>query len=75
MEEDEDDLPLSEWVRRIDSVNFACKTIVDWYLSWIAQLVRALAQKAKGPDSSSGPGYNFSLSVLQLAKRRPVCEN
>ena len=23
MEEDEDDLPLSEWVRRIDSVNFA----------------------------------------------------
>ena len=22
MEEDEDDLPLSEWVRRIDSVNF-----------------------------------------------------
>ena len=31
-------------------------SIVDRYMSWIAQLVRALAQKAKGPGSSPGPG-------------------
>ena len=30
--------------------------IVVQYMSWTAQLVRALAQKAKGPGSSPGPG-------------------
>ena len=30
-------------------------SIVDPYLSWIAQFVRALARKAKGPGSSLGP--------------------
>ena len=30
--------------------------IVDWYMFWIAELVRALAQKAKGLGSSPGPG-------------------
>ena len=33
----------------------------DQYMSWIAQLVRALARRAKGPGSSPGPGRNFSL--------------
>ena len=32
------------------------ETIMDWYMSWIAQLVRALARKAKGSGSSPGPG-------------------
>ena len=27
----------------------------------------ALARKARGPGSSSSPGYNFSLSILQLS--------
>ena len=31
-------------------------SIVDLYVSWIAQLVRALARKGKGPGSSPGPG-------------------
>ena len=31
-------------------------SIVDWYLFMIAQLVRALTRKAKGPGSSPGPG-------------------
>ena len=31
-------------------------SIVDRYMSWIAQLVRALAREAKGPGSSPGPG-------------------
>ena len=35
--------------------------IVDRYMSWIAQLVRALAWKVKGLGSSPGPGWNFSL--------------
>ena len=30
-------------------------SIMDPYLSWIAQLVRALARKANGPGSSPGP--------------------
>ena len=29
--------------------------IVDRYMSWIAQLIRALALKTKGPGSSPGP--------------------
>ena len=36
-------------------------SIVVRYMSWIAQLVIALARKAKDPGSSPGPGYNFSL--------------
>ena len=32
------------------------KSLVDRYMSWIAQLVRALARKAKGPGSNPGPG-------------------
>ena len=31
-------------------------SIMDRYMAWIAQLVRALARKAKGPGSSPGPG-------------------
>ena len=31
MEEDEDDLSLSEWVRRIDSVNFASFDLVEFF--------------------------------------------
>ena len=31
-------------------------SIVVRYMSWIAQLVRALAWKAKGPGSNPGPG-------------------
>ena len=30
-------------------------SIADWYLSWIVQLVRALACKAKGPGSNPSP--------------------
>ena len=30
-------------------------SIVDWYLSWMAQVERELARKAKGPGSSPGP--------------------
>ena len=37
-------------------------SIVDRYMFRIAQFVKALARKAKGPGSSPGPGYNFSLS-------------
>ena len=36
-------------------------SILDRVLSWISQLVRALARKAKGPGPSPGPGSNFSL--------------
>ena len=36
------------------------------YSSWISQLVRALARKSKGPGSSPGPRYNFSLSILHF---------
>ena len=46
-------------------------SIVARYLSWIAQLVRALVWKAKGPCSSTSPGQNFSLSVLKLGNRWP----
>ena len=31
-------------------------------MSWIAQLVRALARKAKGPGSNPGPRQNFFFS-------------
>ena len=31
-------------------------SIVDRYMSWIAQLARALARKAKGPGSNPVPG-------------------
>ena len=37
------------------------------HLSWIAQLVRALARKAKGPGSSPSAEQTFSLKFLQLA--------
>ena len=33
-------------------------------MSWIAQFVRALARKSKGPGSNPGPGQNFSLQIL-----------
>ena len=36
-------------------LNELINSIVDPYLSWIAQLVRALVYKAKGPGSSPGP--------------------
>ena len=44
-------------------------SVLDQYMSWIAQLVRPLACKAKGPGSSASPGYNFSLPILHLANR------
>ena len=56
------------WLKEINS-------IMDLYLSWIAQLVRALVHKAKGLGSTSGPGYNFSLQILNLANRWPSSEN
>ena len=43
-------------VLRTQKVAQEINSIVDRYMSWIAQLVRALAQKAKGPGSSPGPG-------------------
>ena len=42
-------------------------------MSWIAQLERALARKDKGPDSSPGPQYNFSLSILTLMLQKIYC--
>ena len=42
-------LKVEKMARKINS-------IVVRYMSWIAQLVRALARKAKGPGSSPGPG-------------------
>ena len=45
-------------------------SIVYRYLSWIAQLVRELARKAKCPGSSPGSGQNVSLKILKLANRR-----
>ena len=60
-------------IEKIFSVTTTYRTNIEnlvfrRYLSWIAQLVRALARKAKGPGSSPGPGYNFSLlnSILNL---------
>ena len=50
-------------------------SFVDLYLSWTAQLVRALAWKANGLGSSPGPGKNFSLSILNLANKWPSSEN
>ena len=37
--------------RMAQEINF----IEDRYLSWMAQLIRALVRKAKGPSSSPGP--------------------
>ena len=39
------------WKGKLLKIN----SIVDWYLSWMAQVVRALSRKAKGPGSSPGP--------------------
>ena len=41
---------------RLERKTLDINSIMDWYLSWIAQLARALARKAKGPGSSPGPG-------------------
>ena len=35
------------------------------YMSWIAQLVRALTRKAKGPGLSPSTGENFSPKTEQ----------
>ena len=50
-------------VLRTEQMAREINSIVDPYFSLIAQLVRALARKAKGPGSSLGPGQNFSLSI------------
>ena len=46
-------------VLRSEKMAQEVNSIVDRYMSWIAQLVRALARKAEGLGSSPGPGYNF----------------
>ena len=43
-------------VLRSEKMAQEINSILNRYISWIAQLVRALALKAKGPGSSSGPG-------------------
>ena len=43
-------------VLRIERMAQEINSVMDRYLYWIAQLVRALARKAKGPDSSPGSG-------------------
>ena len=43
-------------VLRTEKMTQEINSIVARYTSWIAQLVRALAQKAKGAGSSPGPG-------------------
>ena len=58
-------------VKMAQEINY----IVVRYMSWIAQLDRALAWKAKGLGSSPGPGQNFSLSILDLVNRWPSSEN
>ena len=48
---------------------------MERYMSWRAQLVRALARKTEGPGSSPGPRWNFSFQILNLANRWPSSEN
>ena len=43
-------------VLRSEKMAQEINSIVIQYMSWIAQLVRALARKAKGPGSSPDPG-------------------
>ena len=43
-------------VMRSEMMAQEINTIVLRYMSWISQLVLALARKAKGPGSSPGPG-------------------
>ena len=43
-------------VLRSEKMAQEINSIVDWYMSWIAQLVRALARKAKCLGSRPGPG-------------------
>ena len=42
-------------VLRSEKMAQGINSIVDRCMSWIAQLVRALARKAKGPGSGPGP--------------------
>ena len=43
-------------VLRTEKMAQEINSIVDWYLSWMAQLVRELTWKSKGPGSSPSPG-------------------
>ena len=43
-------------VLRTEKMAQEINSIVDRYMSWIAQLVRALAREGKGPGSSPSPG-------------------
>ena len=52
----------SLFIRRLER---KFKSVV-WYIYRMAQLVRTLARKAKGPGSSPGPGYNFYFLVKML---------
>ena len=56
-------------VLRSEKMAQEIKSIVDWYLPSIAQLVRELARKAKGPGSSPGPGMRL-LTLTEVFTTR-----